>query len=286
MPTANPLQRQVEVLRLTDGEVRRILNASAQEAQRLVNKYGSDTMRAAQIRLNHHMTEVWAGIESATKVGIGDSVYQALEFQALFDEDVFKAAGINRAYWTRSMLATAQQGAEALISRKQNGYTLSRRVYLNNAASRRGLEDTINAALALGKSQREIARDVARYIQPNVPGGVSSAAMRLARTEVNNAYHTTAIRKAQETPWVELMIWHLSGSHPRPDECNEYADNQVSPRAPVGSWKVDEVPDKPHPNCLCYVTPEAMDIDKYAKAFKAGKFDDYIDAQMGCSRVA
>jgi hypothetical protein len=106
--------------------------------------------------------------------------------------------------------------------------------------------------------------------------------MRLGRSETLNAYHTTAVRKYQQTPWVEKVRWTLSGSHPRPDECNEFAEGG---NLRNGLWSPDQVPGKPHPNCLCYIEPVTMNLDAYAKKFKAGEFDDYIDQQMGCVRI-
>jgi hypothetical protein len=105
--------------------------------------------------------------------------------------------------------------------------------------------------------------------------------MRLGRTEVNNAFHASSVKQYRETPWVEKCKWHLSGSHPKPDLCNEYAENNGN-----GVWAVDDVPAKPHPNCLCYVTPINTDLNKFVKNFKAGQYDSYIDEKMGCYRVA
>lgn len=272
-------------MQLTDAEIRRILRVSAAEASLVTARLKPGSLRSTQIALAQVMTNLWGGVRSATAVGIGDGVYSALEYQALFDESLFKAARLSSSYWSASLLATAQQGAQALISRKENSITLSQRVWYNNQRSRTALNDTINSGLALGKTAAEIARDVKKFIQPDVPGGASYAAMRLGRSEVLNAYHQTAVRKYQETPWIEFVIWNLSGSHPRPDECNEFADNVFRAGMPSGSWRVNEVPDKPHPNCLCFITPEAVSLDKYAKDFKAGRYDDYIDKQMGCSRV-
>jgi hypothetical protein len=276
----DPLRRQLQVIQWTDAETRRIARLASQEAERIVNS--ASAIRGAQVSLAALNTEMWAGVKDATVGGIGDAVYSATEYQALFDEDLFARAGVGSRYWRAQQLATAQEGVKALVSRKENGITLSQRVWRNSQAAQRGLNDAINVGLALGKSQREIAKDVAKYINPNVPGGSSYAAMRLGRSEVANAYHTTNINKYKQTPWVEKVRWVLSGSHPRPDECNEYAEGG---NLRNGLWSPDQIPAKPHPNCLCYTVPEMPDLEAYAKRFEAGEFDDYIDAQMGCART-
>lgn len=277
----SPLLRQIETIQFTDVEIRRILNRAADDV-----RFTNNTIRRAQKSMALASTQLWAGVEGAIKAGMGDAVYSATEFQALFDERLFAATGIPSSYWSSSLLATSQEGAQSLISRRDNGYTLSQRVWRNSQATQKALNETIDAGLVLGKSAAEIASDVKQFLRPNVPGGASYAAMRLGRTEVNNAYHATSMRHYRETPWIDEVKWWLSGSHPKPDECNEYAEAVNGRGMGAGVWKVSDVPDKPHPQCLCYVTPVSPDLDKFAKDYKSGKYDQYVEQQMGCSRVA
>lgn len=271
----HPLQRQIKVVQWTDSEMRHIAHKASQEAERIV-RTASD-IRGAQAKLAAVNVEMWAGVKDATVGGIGDGVYAGLEHTALFDEDLMTRAGVSSRYWKASQLATAQQGVKNLVSRKQNGITLSQRVWRNSQVAQKGLNDAINVGLALNKSPVEIARDVRKYVSPDVPGGASYAAMRLGRTEVLNAYHTTTVEKYKETPWVEQVRWNTSGSHGPPDECDEYEH--------IGLYRPADVPDKPHPNCLCFITPEPMNLDRYVEKFKAGEFDNYIDKQMGCGSL-
>jgi len=182
------------------------------------------------------------------------------------------------------MLAQARAGIDSFIARRENNYTLSQRVYRNRALSQGHVEKAINNGLLLGKSAREMAKDVKRFIDPSTPGGASYAAMRLGRTEIQNAFHFNAVKQYQESPWVERVLWTLSGSHPEPDECNEYAESVHFNGGRAGEFRPDDLPAKPHPQCLCYTDPVAIDLDEYAKRFHAGEYDDYIDKQMGCER--
>lgn len=278
MAAGNPLARQIEVVTYTDAEIRQILKSAADEAEAIVNRLGPNSLRATQVALANANLQAWGGVKSAVQTGIGDAVYSATEYQALFDEQLLAASGMGSSYWRASQLATAQQGVESMLARKQNGISLSDRVWRDSQRSKAALDTTINTGLALGKSPAEIAKSVKQYLQPNVPGGASYAAMRLGRTEVLNAYHTTAINNYMKTPWVNRVIWNLSGSHTRPDECNDYADQEF--------FAPNRVPDKPHPQCLCYITPEVMPLDKFKKNFDSGAYDKYISDGMGCSSVA
>lgn len=289
--TAEPLHRNLQSLQFTDAEIKRIMHRSAKEAQRILlaaeaKGTTSAAVRAAQAQLANMNVQMWGSIGDATKVGVGDAVWGATELQALFDEDLFGKAGFSSQYWRASMMAQAKEGIESLTSRKINGISLSEKVYKNAALSKGWVDDAINQGLALGKSAREIAASVVGYINPSTPGGASYAAMRLARTEVNNAFHTTSIRHYQSIPWIDVVQWHLSGSHKRPDECNTYAEQVHMKGGEAGQYKPNDVPARPHPNCLCYITPVSPDIDEFAKKFKSGKYDDYINDQMGCYRVA
>lgn len=92
--------------------------------------------------------------------------------------------------------------------------------------------------------------------------------MRLSRTEINNAFHEQQ-KRAGDKPWVEGVKWNLSGSHPRPDTCNDYANQ--SNGLGRGVFKTGDVPDKPHPQCLCYLTYETLSPEAFLDALGTGK---------------
>lgn len=286
-----PLNDLINTVQLTDVEIRRIMRGAASEADKILRTLDgqegiTSKVRSAQLSMAKAQAEAWKSVGDATKVGIGDAFDASAEFMSQFDTALFDSVGMNSTFWRHSMLATSRAGIDAFIARTENRMTLSDRVYRNSALSKGYVDRAINQGLILGKTVAEIKKDVIGFIHPDTPGGASYAAQRLARTEVVTAYHEASKARYIESPWVERVKWNLSGAHSRPDECNEYADSVNHRGFQAGQWLPTEVPAKPHPNCLCYVTPEVMDLDTFAKNFNKGKYDAHIDGGMGCTRIA
>ena len=91
--------------------------------------------------------------------------------------------------------------------------------------------------------------------------GVSYNALRLARTEIQAAHHSTSDALMAAQPWIEQEQVILSGSHPKEDICDDVArggDNGdgVYPKGTISLPL--------HPNCICYKTAVLMDADQFA----------------------
>lgn len=207
-----------------------------------------------------------------------EAAARAIQVSGRYDAAAFAAAGREedlRAL-SESLEETEAKAPEALIARLTGTrQPLSERVYRTQAYTQGLLDRRINSALARGLSAQEFAREVRDLVDPNTPGGVRFAALRLARSEINNAYHAMTIRAAELKPWVIGMEWHTSGSHSRPDECDKLRGEVFKPPG--------DTPPKPHPQCMCYVTPvvggddgEAGD-DAFLDDLVGGLFDDDIN---------
>lgn len=211
-----------------------------------------------------------------------EAAARAIQVSGRYDEAVFRRAGREedlRAL-SESLEETEAKAPEALVARLSPGGSrmdLSQRVYRTQAYTKGLLERRINSALTRGLTAQEFAREVRDLINPNTPGGVRFAALRLARSEINNAYHAMAIRAAELKPWVTGMQWHTSDSHSRPDKCDQLNKEIFSPPT--------ETPLKPHPQCMCYVTQVIGDPDKsdeendddFLDDLVSGLFDDFLD---------
>ena len=171
-----------------------------------------------------------------------------------------------------SMEAKARRNVQSMMTRiLHTSQPLSKRIYKSEALSKHQVGRVVNVHLARGSSAAELSRDVRRFFNPNVAGGVSHSAKRLARTEINNAFHAQSISDMQERPWINQVNWNLSKSHPvRENEC------LCETYARMGTFPANAVPKKPHPNCLCSVTPVVPDFETAYNNFMSGQYGNYL----------
>lgn len=177
------------------------------------------------------------------------------------------------------MLEMAEAAAQNVVSRYMAEVPLSPRVWDNKALSRRMIDREIHQAISRGESAKQLAARVRHLINPRTPGGISYAAMRLARTEINNAFHVTTIRSTARFPWVDGYEWNLSGSHPRHDVCDELAEKDHSGLG-KGVFAKENVPFKPHPQCLCYLTVQQWDEDEFLDKLTSGELDEWTPGSL------
>lgn len=222
-------------------------------------------------------TQVWKGTGRIVQAGIYQQGFLAAD-QAIDLAVLNGLPGFAAVQLAQPLRFEAAQAVEDIISRKTEGFTLAERIYANGKVSTRQVGAIVDRALARQLSARELAKQVKEFYRPDVPGGTSYAAMRLARTEINNAHHTTTVRLAQKMPWVHGFKWNLSGSHSKPDECNEYAAHEEG--LGEGVFPKDNVPAKPHPQCLCYLTHIMDEDDVLVGKVISGEYDEYL-ADLG-----
>jgi hypothetical protein len=161
----------------------------------------------------------------------------------------------------------ASLGIDAAMRRADSSYVpLSSRVYKTSVIARKGVNKIIDEGLIRGWSADRMAKELRGSIDPSTPGGVAYAAKRTARTEINNAFHASSVQRMKDSGLVDMVDWNKSTSHPENDECDTYADD--------GPYSVDEVPSKPHPLCLCFVTPNLDDDDLFLEKLFNGYYGD------------
>lgn len=210
--------------------------------------------------------------------------YQSDAAEAAIDASLYDQRGLlaklfpnptDRQNYADSLRQTARRNVESVITRVLfTEQPLSQRVWNTKALSNGYIDTAINNGLARGDSAADIAKSVRSLVRPDTPGGVSYAAKRLGRTEINNAFHAQSIADAQEKPWVTQMEWNLSKRHEADpgDLCEDYAL--------MGQFDKERVPDKPHPNCRCFVVPVLLDYDAFETGLIQGHYDSYIDRVM------
>jgi uncharacterized protein YukE len=229
--------------------------------------------------LQRTMDALWKEIGEEIIVGGKEVADVASSTQAVYDRILFNSAGVGLPEeLIRAEEAYARNVVEHYWSRLNNKISLSEQVYRTEAMSEGWVDRAVNRVILQGGSWKDIADAVKPFIDPNTPGGVSYAAKRLGRTELNNAFHESQIRLGQENPWVQGQQWHLSGRHPKKDECDTLANKTVRRDLGRGVYPDGNVPRKPHPQCLCYLTPKTVSEDEFFTRLLAG---DYEDATEG-----
>lgn len=273
-------------------EMAETLEDAAKEAERLIKKHRSKGTKKGRLlaaeyavifkELRSQQAAMWKELTPELRGGMERSAMAAATAERAFDV-YLRDADIDLPQLKASFRTQAQRGVELAMARgTAGGYPLSKQVYRTRAWSNRQLERTIRRGLVLGLDEDALAASVRNLIDPDVRGGVSYAAMRLARTEMNNAYHASAVARFDE-PWALGVRWHLSSTHsashkvpPEACEALALANNGLG----VGVWPTGGVPRKPHPLCLCYITQVTIPEDEFLSRFLSGEFDEFMAEQV------
>jgi len=274
-------------LRVEQDVIRQVIDdlrdASADAERRIVRLsmregLGSVVRRAqlSSIRRELHLvqTTLWRSIGGRIRTNGSQIALAASLAEEHMEEALFRLVrrGIPEPL-LRAQRAYAQRVVTTYFGRSAHRVPLSERVFRSERLASGWVDRAINRVILQGGSWQEMAASVRPVIHPDTPGGVSYAAKRLARTELNNAFHEAGKQTARANPYVVAMRWHLSMTHvfvPGTDEiCEQYATaKDFAPAA---------VPDKPHPQCLCYTAPVPMDEDDFLRSLLQSPPDDVAD---------
>lgn len=277
-----PLQALLAEVGVTEAQLRAILRDGAEEAERLIPKFIEQSttggrVRASQIAIAQReiramLDALWGDLGAAVRQGVGSAVLSAAQGEDILLRFMNEAAtDTMRAAFTEQ----ARGNIANILAKAANNIPLSLQVYRTQTLANGEVNRRVQRGLLLGHSAQRIADDVRDLIRPDVPGGVSYAAMRLARTELNNAFRTSQELRYRDEPWCKGMKWNLSGSHPKRDECNDYAEADEHGLG-AGVYPFGHVP-RGHPNCLCHLTPHQEDEEDFIEAFLAGDYSEFID---------
>ena len=281
------LNRYLAVQAKVDTKFRSALIDAAEQAFSQVIDLGNRTtfsagVKAAQLRLvmqqvqsvhNDLFKKIIPLITDGQKQSASAAVTAFSETDRSFLEAAFQKSGSVDSF-IEGQRQQAMLGVVHTLSRiNKSDQPLSIRVYRTKSLANRWVKNQVNSAILRNASAKEIAMAVRKSIRPNTPGGVSYAAMRLGRTELNNAFHATSIALAEDRPWVTGMRWHLSAVHEvelsaNPEICEQYA-GQV--------FHVNAVPRKPHPQCRCYVAPQVEALPVFITHLTAGQYRDWME---------
>lgn len=269
------------VQRAADADVLRILRDAYRDVNGQISRLPRGDLRrdrllAIKQSLLLQQSEIFEKVGKVIEARRTQAAARAIRVSGRYDQMLFDAVGagdLGRAL-SRAMEETEARTVDAAVARLTgSSVPLSARVVRAGEGNTRALERRINSALARGLSAEDFAREIRDFIRPDTPGGRRYAALRIARSEINNAFHAIMIEAAKRKPWITKVKWNLSASHPPPpDECNELAGRLFAP---------EDTPRKPHPMCLCYITPEVDTSvaaeEEFLDALVSGDMDDFLD---------
>lgn len=269
-------------LQVTDREVLAMLRGAKKRVEDILKELptGKQEIRRAQLEqtratLLAEQADVFDRLGRIVEGRRARAAARSARLSAAADAALLSAVGQGEQgqYLYRSVQQIGQRAIDTALARmKLSALPLSQRIYNTSVWMGGRLGKLINETLASGINAQEFARRARDWFNPNTPGGVRYAAMRLARTEINNAFHAISAQKYADTPWTTQVDWNLSKSHPKPDICN-----QVAAESP---YDKDETPARPHPQCMCYITARQVDEDEFIDRFLDGEYDDYLDGEL------
>ena len=254
--------------------------ASRELSKRIADAAGKNPLTRAQLQaqqaaIKSYLGKDWTDIQKTIDAGQHAAAAEASKVVSRY-ESVLLSGVIKPEELADIVAAEAQRaasGVRTMMDRlRASQKPLSTNVYNTKRLVEGQVDRAVNVALASGMNAATFAKYMKDYISPAVPGGASYAAKRLARTEINNAYHASSVKRYQESKLVEVVDWHLSGSHPEGDVCDDMKDG--------GPYPVDQVPEKPHPLCFCYTTPSLPSREQFIENLFNGDYDDeeWIDS--------
>lgn len=281
------LTRYVSLQKQYDRKIAASLEQAASDAEKRIQQIAGKNnisavveraqLTASRLAIQRVLELLWESIGKTTRDGQQAAAVLATDVGWNWDQVLLRRAipdAATRRAMKDSLNSASSRNVEAAIARMtRSAKLLSSMVYSSRLLSSGYIDTRINSALARGLSVTNFAKEIKDSIRPDTPGGVAFAAKRLARTEINAAYHAVSVDQNRDKPWNTGMGWYLSKSHPVPDLCNLYADRSPYP--------LGGVPSKPHPNCLCYTAPITVTPEEFIVNYRNGDYDDYIAGHYG-----
>jgi hypothetical protein len=277
IPPRTPLLTLLQLEQAQAELLRKALLSSARKVEAQLSALGDGgnpitrmQLEAQRASIKGYLAQDFKNVQSLVKDGQVAAAKAASEVTSRYENELLKLAlsKESMAQLAKSEALRAANGVEAAMRRMEGSsyIPLSKQVYNTQRLGNKYIDRILNDALITGKTWKQLAKEVADSINPNVKGGVSYAANRLARTEINNAFHASAAKRFEESVIVEGIDWKLSSSHPEGDICDDLA--AASPYAKKS------IPQKPHPHCYCFLTPALPSEKDFLDNLFAGKYGD------------
>lgn len=253
--------RVLSVLKTAEKDLEKLLGLAKKET--LTYQVYFDKMNAITELIDSMISEV----NVSTRLGMRSTTESLTKKYASITREYARGRGFDL---TTSFSAVPLQATKKCIERVwSDGFSFSDRIWRMDSFARDGVNQILTSGIARGQSAVSMSKELRRFlIDPDIEPGVSWTtgvsksvtgkgtihynALRLARTEINNAYRETLVTANASNPITLGVRWNLSNSHPRPDICDVWAESDLygigAGVYPPGATPLD------HPGGLCYVT--------------------------------
>ena len=266
--------RILETLKRAYADLTRLLNLANVDSLTYVNLF------ARRNSINEIIDELTKGIATETRLGMRGESENVIELYTAATNALSDRLAVNLQPSYDWIPRTAIDNVTTRVW--SDGRTFSERLWNLDAVARNGINQVLSSGVARGQSAVDMSKELRRYlIDPEITPGTSwttgvsksvtgegtihSRALTLARTEINNSYRESLVLANDLNPITLGVKWNLSGSHPRPDICDVWAEGNFYGLGD-GVYPADAAPID-HPNGLCYMTEvlrpkEQWDEDK------------------------
>jgi hypothetical protein len=190
-------------------------------------------------------------------------------------------------YGTEKVFNVEKMVGELFDRTLPRGYTLSDRIWdLKNYSN--DIRAVLENGIRNNMNPQVIARQLEGFLNPDrlaqaTPYGrsLSYDSMRLARNEVLHAGREFQREQARNAPWITGIDWVLSANHSALCDCDDYAAH--------GTYRVEDVPLDPHPQCQCSLEEVSMTPEEFSGALRdylsSGEdrfgIEDWLEARKG-----
>ncbi len=195
----------------------------------------------------------------------------------------------------RAFAMLNMDAVRAVLSRTyDDNKTFSNRIWDLRNHSKTVISETVSSGVLRGESARNMVKRLQKYLlgyeelMTGVPeedviarkrlmrgrGDLRYNAMRLARTEINNAFREANVLSASKAPWVEGVKWNLSASHPKADICDVWASQDLYGMG-AGIYPPQSTP-RDHPNGLCFQTDKLISNKQMLDMIRSGEMEKLL----------
>lgn len=264
-----------------------------------IGKLTRNHLGALEKSLRYEAEQISQGISERLK----DDLYKAVEAGASpLGRQLIKAIQDSKAPLDilkiqRGFADVNTAAVEALWARTHKGMMLSDRIWQTSDNARQAIRDIIWDGTARGRDAVKVARDIEKYVRHGartltedypemmermgrrIPKNLSYEALRLARTEMSNAFREGTYAAGRTNPSYRGVRYMLSSSHPAADICDDFASADLYDLGP-GGYPEGEEPPIAHPQCLCYVVPLVEDTATFVDRLVNWTHDPSSDPEL------